>query len=416
MNEIGSAGPFYEQAQVQVTQIGPGNGVQLGIEMVQNPSVGIGGAYGTWGKTYDNEQLPSLIEQLTGEPLAEQAMMNLDELGFLYRQHLMELPPHEQVELEIEVGVRFVQAAARACGWLTSEVEGLILGMTAPASVDYCEQVAERAGIPESALKISVHKACDSSVGGLQLALNPDVQFMRGSGTDIASRLKGKKVLVGGIEGLSRFLVEARDLNALQLFGNGAGVFGIIPGETMKFLVGTTHEVYDEEGVLAVRMVYPHSRVRESGKSMLDVTSSGPNQLRVAGLMHEPANGWPVVMAGPMGMVKLFVRSGAQVLQQTYNAYQRKMAEMGKSDQSIVLAVVHHANYKINKLLEKHLNKEGIHLPMPWVLSEFGNVSAASNMIAFLRTLASLKPGEHVLFNSFGAGTYYDALAVELGG
>lgn len=416
MNEIGSAVPFYEQAQVQVSQIGPGNGIQLGIEMVRNPSVGIGGAYGTWGKTYDNEQLPSLIEQLTGEPLAAQAKMNLDELGFLYRQHLMELPPLEQVELEIEVGVRFVQAAARACGWLMSEVEGLILGMTAPASADYCEQVAERAGIPDSALKISVHKACDSSVGGLQLALNPDIHFMRGSGADIASRLKGKKVLVGGIEGLSRFLVEARDLNALQLFGNGAGVFGIIPGETMKFLVGTTHEIYDEEGVLAVRMVYPHSRQRENGQSMLDVTSSGPNQLRVAGLMHEPDNGWPVVMAGPMGMVKLFVRSGAQVLQQTYNAYQRMMAEMGKSDRSIVLAVVHHANYKINKLLEKHLNKEGIQLSMPWVLSEFGNVSAASNMIAFLRTLGKLKPGEHVLFNSFGAGTYYDALAVELGG
>ena len=416
MNEISSTGPFYEQAQVQVEGIGPGHGVPLGIEMVKNLKVGIGGAYGTWGKSYDNEQLPSLIEHLTGEPLDEHAKMNLGELGFLYRQHLMELPPQEQVELEIEVGVRFVQAAAQACGWQTSQVEALILGMTAPAAVDYCEQVAERAGIPDGALKISVHKACDSSVGGLQLALNPDVQFMRGSGLDIASRLMGKKVLVGGIEGLSRFLVEARDLNALQLFGNGAGVFGIIPGETMKFLVGVTHEIYDEEGVLAVRMVYPHSRQRKSGKSLLEVTSSGPNQLRVAGLMHEPDNEWPVVMAGPMGMVKLFVRSGAQVLQQTYQAYTAKMAELGKTDQSIVLAVVHHANYKINKLLEKHLNKEGIQIPMPWVLSEFGNVSAASNMIAFLRRLKQLQPGEHVLFNSFGAGTYYDALAVELGG
>jgi 3-oxoacyl-[acyl-carrier-protein] synthase III len=52
---------------------------------------------------------------------------------------------------------------------------------------------------------------------------------------------------------------------------------------------------------------------------------------------------------------------------------------------------------------------------MPWVLSEFGNVSAASNMIAFLRNLSALKPGDHVLFDSFGAGTYYDVLAVELG-
>jgi len=38
-----------------------------------------------------------------------------------------------------------------------------------------------------------------------------------------------KKVLVGGIEGLSRFTSHAHDKNALQLFGNGAGVIGVIP-------------------------------------------------------------------------------------------------------------------------------------------------------------------------------------------
>jgi 3-oxoacyl-[acyl-carrier-protein] synthase III len=53
---------------------------------------------------------------------------------------------------------------------------------------------------------------------------------------------------------------------------------------------------------------------------------------------------------------------------------------------------------------------------MPWLLSDFGNVSAASNMIAFLRELPKLKPGDHVLFDGFGAGTYYDVLAVALEG
>ena len=52
---------------------------------------------------------------------------------------------------------------------------------------------------------------------------------------------------------------------------------------------------------------------------------------------------------------------------------------------------------------------------MPWLVSEFGNVSAASNMIAFLRELPSLNPGDHILIDGFGAGTYYDVLAVELG-
>ena len=40
----------------------------------------------------------------------------------------------------------------------------------------------------------------------------------------VTQALQGKKVLVGGIEGLSRFLQSSRDKNAWQLFGNGAGV------------------------------------------------------------------------------------------------------------------------------------------------------------------------------------------------
>jgi len=71
---------------------------------------------------------------------------------------------------------------------------------------------------------------------------------------------------------------------------------------------------------------------------------------------------------------------------------------------------------KINQLKEKHLQREGVNIPMPWLLKEFGNVSAASNMIAFLRKLSALKPRDNVLFDGFGAGTYYDVLAVELGG
>ena len=101
-------------------------------------------------------------------------------------------------------------------------------------------------------------------------------------------------------------------------------------------------------------------------------------------------------MAGPMGMVKLFVRSGVQVVSDVYQAYQNLMQKLGQTPR-IAVAIVHHANYKINKLKEKQLAGLGIKFPMPWLLSEFGNVSAASNMIAFLRQLPKLKPGDHVL-------------------
>jgi 3-oxoacyl-[acyl-carrier-protein] synthase III len=287
--------------------------------------------------------------------------------------------------------------------------------MSAPVTEDYLNQISRAAGIPENALKVATHKACDGSTSSLHLALNPDMPENKQLDQNVAESLYGKKVLVGGIEGLSRFISSSHDANALQLFGNAAGVVGVIPGKTMKFLAGQSREVFDDEGVLQVAMYYPHSKYNNDGTN-IDVTEPLMNNIRIAGLMHEPSDGSSITMAGPMGMVKLFVRTGVQVVRDVYSAYQAKLDELGMAGKSLAVAIVHHANYKINKLKEKHLQNEGIVLPMPWLLSEFGNVSAASNMIAFLRELPNLKPLDHILIDGFGAGTYYDALAVELGG
>jgi 3-oxoacyl-[acyl-carrier-protein] synthase III len=116
-----------------------------------------------------------------------------------------------------------------------------------------------------------------------------------------------------------------------------------------------------------------------------------------------------------MGMVKLFVRTGVQVVADVYNEYQSMMERIGQSGKSITMGIVHHANFKINALKAKHLSKLGIEFPMPWLLNDFGNVSAASNMIAFLRQLPEIKLGDHILFDGFGAGTYYDVMAVSMG-
>jgi 3-oxoacyl-[acyl-carrier-protein] synthase III len=404
----------FNQPHVHWESIPVGGGIPIGIERVTNVELGIGGAYGTWGKSYDNNSLPNIIEHRLGTPLNDNEKMDLAELGFVNRFHIPDLTDQEHVELEVEVGARLLREAAKANGWNPGEVQGVLIGMSGPASDDYIEQITQRANIPNHALKVSVHKACDSSVGALHLALNPRLGASRK--INIAEELYGKKVLIGGIEGLSRFIARAHDKNALQLFGNGAGVIGVIPGMNLKFLVGKDHEAFDEDGVLAVHMYYPHSGKRVSGQTMLEVSQVGQSHVRVAGLMHEPDNGEPIVMAGPMGMVKLFVRTGVQVVSEVYKAYLSLMDKLGISDKPISVAIVHHANYKINKLIEKKLMKEGINFPMPWLLSEFGNVSAASNMIAFLRQLPRMKPSEHILFDGFGAGTYYDVLAVALGG
>lgn len=407
---------FFDRPGIEMGTIDVADGIPFGIERVTNLSVGIGGVYGTWGTSYDNETLPDFLEERLGRPLEPNQKLNLAELGFRNRHHVpLTLSQEEHTKLEIAIGTKFLSEAIKACNWQPSEVEAVLIGMSAPISEDYLNKITHAAGIPESALKVSIHKACDGSTSSLHLALNPDLPENSQLDQNIAESLYGKKVLVGGIEGLSRFIVSSHDANALQLFGNAAGVVGVIPGKTMKFLAGKSREVFDDEGVLQVAMYYPHSRQKTDGSYNVDVTEPLENNIRVAGLMHEPEDGSSIAMTGPMGMVKLFVRTGVQVVRDVYAAYQSRLDELGLGGKSLAVAIVHHANYKINKLKEKHLQNEGIVLPMPWLLSDFGNVSAASNMIAFLRELPNLKPLDHILIDGFGAGTYYDALAVELG-
>lgn len=406
---------FFDQPNVKKGIAPVGRGIPFGLVRVTNSQVQIGGAYGTWGESYDNQSLPAMLASRLGVPIPDSERLNLAELGFLSRHHIASLSAEENLELEVQMGARFLREAALACEWDPSEVEGVLIGMSAPISQDYLDRITHAAGIPGSALKVTVHKACDGSVSSLHLALNPDLPENQNLPENIAERLRGKKVLVGGIEGLSRFINSSHDSNALQLFGNAAGVIGIIPDGTMKFLAGRSFESYDEEGVLQVQMSYPHSEQKGIGQWNIDVTQTSATHIRVAGLMHEPRDGSSIIMAGPMGMVKLFVRTGVQVARDAYQAYREKMEQLGTTGKSLAVAIVHHANYKINLLKQKHLQNEGISLPMPWLLNDFGNVSAASNMIAFLRKLPDLKPGDHILIDGFGAGTYYDTLAVELG-
>ncbi len=407
---------FFDQPDVEKGQIGVANGIPFGLTHVTNAQVGIGGVFGTWGEGYDNQTLQSLLEERLGQPVPQDERLNLSELGFVNRHHIATLSKEQNTEVEVEIGARFLREAARACGWNPSEVDAVLIGMSAPISDDYLDRIARAAGIPDSALKVTVHKACDGSVSSLHLALNPDLPENTHLTQNIAESLRGKKVLVGGIEGLSRFLNHTRDLNALQLFGNAAGVIGIIPGQTMKFLAGKSLEAYDQEGVLQVQMNYPHSVFRSDGGLNVEVTQTNATNIRIAGLMHEPTNGSSIAMTGPMGMVKLFVRNGVQVVKDVYRSYQAYLEQKGMEGKSLAVAIVHHANYKINRLKEKHLQNDGIFLKMPWLVSEFGNVSAASNMIAFLRQLPQMRPGDHILIDGFGAGTYYDTLAVELSG
>ncbi|NJC98590.1 MAG: hypothetical protein FIB03_20040, partial [Anaerolineae bacterium] len=159
---------FYERPGIEKGILPIGGGIPFGIESVTNPAVGIGGVYGTWGTSYDNETLTSFLEQRLGHPLPANEKLNLAELGFLSRQHLpLNLSREEHTRLEVEVCTKFLTEAIKACNWNASEVDAVLIGMSAPVSEDYLNQITKAAGMTDSALKVAIHKACDGSTSSL---------------------------------------------------------------------------------------------------------------------------------------------------------------------------------------------------------------------------------------------------------
>jgi len=94
-----------------------------------------------------------------------------------------------------------------------------------PLREDYGRPHRGAAGIPDSALKVSVTRPV-TALGALNLAMNPDLPR-----TGVASVTCGgvvRRAAGGGNRGAEPVMLRTRDRQALQLFGNGAGIFGVI--------------------------------------------------------------------------------------------------------------------------------------------------------------------------------------------
>ena len=141
---------FFDRPGIEKDIISIASGVPFAIEHVTNPSVGIGGVYGTWGDSYDNEHLSTFLEKRLERPLLANEKLNLSELGFRNRHHIpLNLTQDEHTQLEVEVGTRFLSGAIKACNWQASEVEAVLIGMSAPVTDDYLNRITKAAGIPE---------------------------------------------------------------------------------------------------------------------------------------------------------------------------------------------------------------------------------------------------------------------------
>ena len=77
LDQLAGAIPsFFKRPQVKKEVIPVAGGIPFGVERVSNPELGLGGAYGTWGDSYDNLTLPELVAHRMGSPLRDSDMMN----------------------------------------------------------------------------------------------------------------------------------------------------------------------------------------------------------------------------------------------------------------------------------------------------------------------------------------------------
>ena len=79
---------FFDRPNVKIETIQVAGGIRFGFERVFNSALGVGGVYGAWGESYDNDTIRPLVESRYGGPLKDEDFMNLDELGFLSRHHI----------------------------------------------------------------------------------------------------------------------------------------------------------------------------------------------------------------------------------------------------------------------------------------------------------------------------------------
>ena len=71
--------------------------------------------------------------------------MNISELGFVSQHHIPKLTEQDDLDLEVEVGARFLRQAAAACHWEPSEYK---VFLSAPADRLWTIMLNKFPGLP----------------------------------------------------------------------------------------------------------------------------------------------------------------------------------------------------------------------------------------------------------------------------
>lgn len=367
-----------------VENLSTSRGTPIELETISGPFTT--GVNAHWGERI---AYPDLVDIVKGVYPDEKMQ---DSTGFDVIWHQKNGTTREQgINDEIEVGLMVLQSTIESNGWKPEEVRGLFLGSGVPIADDpryrdYARVLAERAGLRPDTYLHNTYAACASGGHELINALtHPE--------------MKGQKVVVIGMEGISHltadFNPENADALSMTFFSNGASAIGVIPDETMTLLSRRHSVVRDEKGLLAAHMTYG-DLIDPSGEQWQ--TYGNTDMI----IMPQPNDGKKISMQGP--------RTGLYFITNTLDLVRKLMLEHGAEFPEFKPDFIaqHHPSRAVFENFCGKAKKEGLDIPAPWVVKD-GNSSAATSLIAHNRITGEMaQPGSVELFVTYGAGGSFD--------
>lgn len=360
---------------------------QIRLEENKNELLGIHGVAAHWGERVSVPKLRFKMAEITGKKLTD-----LNDPGFshIYRSSY-NLTLEQAVAEEVLSVNKMLDTLFKNSGWNPAEVDCFALGCGTPPVYKYGKELADANGMTAAAI-FDEAAACNS-VGHLLREI-----FNR--------NLDHKKVVVAGVEGMTRLIRDPYDLTqadpvSMMTFGNAAAAVNIIPGENLRLITSLNGEYRDTQRNLAATSTYdfdeqgPMFQIEETNngfmeKCWLPKPDRGRIDMRTNGTTRE------------------FLRLLDEMVPQIVGDYKKI------DDRPIKFIVSHHPSFGMILLLKRHLERSGINIEIPWVVDD-GNSSGATSLVALVRLLDRLLPGDVFMYLSFGAGITATALIFEAG-
>jgi 3-oxoacyl-[acyl-carrier-protein] synthase III len=273
-----------------------------------------------------------------------------------------------------DLGTVAAQRALAAAGRSADEVDLVMLASTSPDTIipQAASLIQEKIGAGRAGA-LDVNSGCAGWVYGLSLA----TQIVRAGAME--------RVLVIGAEKL-HFWIDYTDRTTCVLFGDGAGAVLLEPSDqpagVLAFDLGSDGSA---AGILAVKSSGSAANLLEAFEERsFGIRMDGPEVFRRA--------------------VTVMAESALRVVE-----------EAGLELSDVDLLIPHQANMRIIDATARRLKLDPSQVYIN--IASYGNTSTATIPIALTEALeeGKVKPGDHLVFASFGAGLSWAAALVRWG-